>query len=359
MCSEKIRFFFPFQLKVDYPTRAVVVKMSDLIKSEVFAEQIVELHQLKRDKSDTKAQTDADASMRKYVSQWLIGAASDRDSDAPADFPIISKKMRDEPGQGFRRSGLWIALKVFLQLGLTIELGERDGKHMYKLIMLRFMSSMCNYMADVTEQNINADTAVEMLAKVGRRLEKIVNFGDVNQSILERVDELKVETTNHIKRLRHCLELHFWRHVNKEIRLSTQKRLKFTEHIEHELSQDFIKYLDQRKTSNYGPFVKMEKLEWDDGLIEIAGFDSSAPPDFRQLATLNNDNETLRCLCDIENWVLQRLDETGRDTDPIFLSDLTTEYYNKARNFYQNDPIGCSRMVLTYLKIIQVSRVTY
>lgn len=106
---------------MDYPTRAIVVEMSDLITSDAFAEQICHLHEVKCNREN------ADVSRPKDMSQWLIGAVSNRNSQVAIDFPIVSKKMRDDPGTGFRRSGLWIAMKVFLQLGLTITLGEWNG----------------------------------------------------------------------------------------------------------------------------------------------------------------------------------------------------------------------------------------
>lgn len=351
---------FLITLQVDYPTRAVTIKMSDLIKSEAFAEQIGHFHETKREKGDARPQVDANESMRKYVSQWLIGAASDRNSEAPADFPTISKKMRDEPSEVFCRSGFWIAVKVFLQLGLTIELGETDGKLIYKLIILRFMSTMCSYVTDASQHNLDVDNAVEMLAKIGRRIEKLANFRDAKQPVLELAAELKVETMDRMKKLRLCLEQHFARHVIKGIKLSTQKKLKFAEHIEHVLPLEFTNYLEQRMNLNYREVVKVEKSEPEEEMIAIAYFDPNAAPDYRQLKSLNNESDTLRCLSDIENWVLRRRNEMSRDVvcdePPTYLRDLATEYFAKAQNFYQKDPIGYSKMVLTILKIIQVSR---
>lgn len=341
-------------MQVDYPTRAINVRISNLIKSDVFAEQIGHFVELKRDKNDAKNQMDADATMQKYFSQWLVGAASDRVSNVATNFPIISKKMRDEPGQGFRRSGLWIAIKVFLQLGLTIELGETNGKLLYKLIMLRFMSTMCSYLCDVSELNLNVDTAVHMLGKTARRVEKLNNFCAVNPSIFKLVDTLKTETTDRLRKVRLVLQQHQERHVIKDNKLSMQKKLKFVEHVQHELSTEFIMYLEQRKGSNNCGYVKMEKIEPDEEMIEYADYDPSVAPNIFQ--TLDNEFDTLHHFSHVENWVLSYLDGMSRDVTPMYLRDLAIDYQGKARDFYRKDPTGYSRMVLTILKIIQVSR---
>lgn len=134
------------------------MELSDLIRSEVFAKQICHLNEIKQTKGDSPTKNDADLSNPKYVTQWIIGAASDRNSRT-TDFPIISKKMRDDPGHGFRRSGLWITMKVLLQLGLINALNSAShGKYMYKLVILKFMSKMCNYLGDYSEAGLSVDT---------------------------------------------------------------------------------------------------------------------------------------------------------------------------------------------------------
>lgn len=341
---------------MDYPTRAINVRMSDLIRSNVFAEQICNFVELNRDKNDAKTLMDADTTMQKYLSQWLVGAASDRDSNVANNFPMISKKMRDEPGQGFRRSGLWIAIKVFLQLGLTIELGATNGKLLYKIIMLRFMNTMCSYLCDVSELNLNVDTAVQMLGKTARRMEKLINCCAVEPFIIKLVDTLKTETTDRIREVRHVLQQHQERHVIKANKLSMQKKFKFVEHVQHELSTEFIVYMEQRKHSNNCGYVKKEKIEPDEEMIELTDYDPSVVPIIFQLQTLDNVFDTLHHFSHVENWVLRYLDEMSRDVTPIYLRDLAIEYQGKARDFYKKDPTGYSRMILTILKIIQVSR---
>lgn len=326
--------------------------MSDSIKSEVFAEQIGHFHELKRDKDEAKTKLDADTTNRKYVTQWLVGAVSNRDSVAPPDFPTISKKMRDEPGQGFRRSGLWIAIKVFLQLGLTIELGAQKGNCVYKAVMLRFMSNLAHIYKDAPEQVLNVDIAVEMLAKLARRVEKLNRIHVVNPSL---VAELHAETTARIKDIRQHLDCHYARHVGQPNKLSTQKKLRFDEDVQQKLSNDFTEYMDQRKNTIYRELVKTEKDEPDEEMNEISAYDPLAAPDLLRLTALSNENDALRTFSHIENWVLEHLDRLAPNVSPVYLRDLAIEYLTKARDWYKDDPLGYSRMVLTVLQIIQVS----
>lgn len=323
--------------------------MSDLIFSHAFVEQICYLHESKcgREKSDV--------SSPKYVSQWLLGALSNRDSHVAANFPIISKKMRDEPGPSFRRSGLWITIKAFLQLSLTITSGETHGKYFYKLIMLKFMAEMCKRLCDYGESSVNSvDTAIEMIAKVARRIDKLEHFPGV--AVHNRLTEkVKAEVSRYIADVRRLVQKqHKKLHTKETKQLSPLKRTKFDEDVVHKLSTGFTQYLEQRKNDNYRIPVKDEapeiKMEED--------FDPAKQPDIHRIQELRNDDsdETLRVLCDAENWVLTYLGETQVMEDVKYLRGLATKYFGKAHHFYRNEPVGYSRMVLTILKIIKVSR---
>lgn len=129
------------------------------------------------------------------------------------------------------------------------------------------------------------------------------------------------------------------------------RKLKFDD--VHKLSLDFISYLEQRKNANYRIPVKDEIAQKN---MEIH-FDPTTPPVIRRITELRNDDseEMLRVLCDTENWVLTYLGETQDGSDVQYLRNLAKEYIGKARHFYRDQPVGYSRMVLTVLKIIQVS----
>lgn len=271
--------------------------------------------------------------------------------------------MRDEPALGFRRSGLWIAMKVFLQLGLTIKLGEKHGKHIYKLIMLRFMNTMFSYLNEYSESNLSIDTANEMLGKIARRIDKLMNFtdtGSLTQSVLDLTAQLRAEAVKSISEIRHILEKHHkkMQHMEAtECRLSTQKQLNFKEHVIHKISPEFKEYLDQLKNVN-GPMY-VDSATTTAKSAEMV-FNPQAKPRLKEFNDLSDPDKTLQFLNYVENWVLTHLSETDTQlSSSYYFRELAIKYLGKAQHFYDCDPLGYSRMVLTMLKIIKVRNFTY
>lgn len=300
----------------------------------------------------------ADVPNTKYVTHWVIGAASNR-SSREANFPVISKKMRDDPTHGYRRSGLWTTIKVLLQLGLTVALNSpSNGKYLYKLIILKFMSTMGSDLGEYSDATMNVDTfdtVVEILAKIARRVDKLTKLCfNPPPSIIELAVDQKDKSIECISKIRHILDAHhskMLRLENTSTQLSTVGQLKFDEHIDHNLSE-LTKYLDEIKSFHV---QKSEKIEEDNIVQEHVFFDPSIAPDIGTMKSLTTDNELMRFLNDVEDWVLSRLDETRMAPNLEYLRALAKRYSATAHNFYKNDPIGYSRMVLTMLKIIQVS----
>lgn len=307
------------------------------------------------DNNEDEAGSDVDVSTPDHVTQWLIGAASNR-SSCTTKFPVISKKMRDEPGQGFRRSGLWITMKVLLQLGLTIAHDSNSkGIHMYKLVMLKFMGKMCTYLTysyTDTTKNDSFDTAVEMLAKIGRRIHKLANCGNASADVL--TSSIINEAKARIVKVRCFLDRFHAEMQSKEeliTTLSTGEQLHFDKHIIHNLS-DFEKYLKDRTTFRLVNGKKTKEV--DRGDVPI--FNPETKPDIDEMENLSTANEQLRYLNHVENWVQSCLRTgKGQDATVLYLRTLAIQYINKAVLFYKNDPVGYSRMVVTMLIIIQVS----
>lgn len=120
--------------QVDYPTRAVKVKLSKMLKSEEFAKQIHFLNSKQMNRAMSKSRKagrefseERNVPQPMYISQWLVAVASSRCTEVNDACPVISKKVRDEVIMGqenlpFRRSGFYTSMKMFLQLALTIEL---------------------------------------------------------------------------------------------------------------------------------------------------------------------------------------------------------------------------------------------
>lgn len=352
------------RLQVDYPTRAVTLEFSNLIQSDVFIEQICKLNETKHkpmtektNGGDALAKGLADVSDPKYVTDWLIGAASNCNSRVN-EFKGISKKMRDDPGQGFRRSGLWITMKVILQLGLTVTFkSPSHAKHMYKLIMLKFMCKLCTHFTQysvVSKDNHSTDIAVEIIAKIARRVDKLQIGEGSKQSTIDLTNTVKAEAIDCISRVRQILD-----GIHKQVqsreddrsKLSALNRLAFDQHIVHDLS-DFMKYLEDRKVCNE---PKAEKTQTEEALRVDVVFDPENAPNFELMTNPGTVKERLRWLNDVENWVLQHMERTGKPLDLSYLHSVFMKYSAESTVLYKDDPLGHSRMVLTMLKIIKVS----
>jgi hypothetical protein len=124
----------------------------------------------------------------------VLGDKSIRTS-LDTEVPRFVKKLRDcvmfkEEGLPWRRSGLWTAVKITLQLLLQRELGsKRNGLVLYKIIVIKFLEGFLIY--EGKQENCNRMLeewiVAEMMAKIGRRawkLEKLLELKKVsNESI--------------------------------------------------------------------------------------------------------------------------------------------------------------------------------
>lgn len=290
-----------------------------------------------------------------YVSQWLMAATSNRCTKVNDEFPVISKKMRDElivaKGLLFRRSGFYTAIKVFLQLGLTIELGEKRGKLLFKLVMLDFMCGACKH------RIVDDDIAVQMLAKMARRMDKIKHFSasvdEIGNHLIGHKNAILVNTGNAIERIRIKLQQKFGAIQAKECKISTLEsmaRLPFEQDIFHKIPKimKFIKFRSSETTTE--PVVNYRKPRQ----IIRHYCDNTTFPDVNLLRKVYDELDVLQLLVDVENWVLEKSDENYHNFSVTSLRALATEYMSKADKFYKDDCFGCSKMVLVLLKIIQV-----
>lgn len=299
-----------------------------------------------------------------YVSQWLMGVASNRDSEVNNECPVISKKMRDEVIKAikpkadkehelpFRRSGFYTAMKVFLQLGLTIELGAERGRFVYKLVMLKFMSQLCQ------PHPVDADIAMQMLAKMARRMEKIANYDGFTDDLGKDLSELKnvvfADVGKTIRSERERLDANFVAIQAEEHGTSHLKalpRLPFERDIDHKIPK-LLAYIEERnaisvsdRVDNYPKPRRIFRHAWQ----------NMAFPDVTLLEKVSDEVDVLQLLADFEHWVLVAFDETYNRFGVHQLRQFATAYMSKARSFYEKDCFGYSKMALVMLKIVQVN----
>lgn len=287
-----------------------------------------------------------------YVSQWLLAIASSRSSKVNEEFPMISKKMRDEVIMGqeylpFRRSGFYTALKVFLQLGLTIEMKGKRGKFVYKLVMLKFMSGFC------IKPSVDADIVIQMLAKIARRIEKIRSSvecaGELGIELITMKNMIMDDAMETIRVTRETLNANF-DVMQTNVRLREMQRLPFEQDVNHQIPK-LLAYIEKRNAESASESVDNNPYAKH---ITRHAWENMTFPDVNKLSQVSGEIDVLQLLADFEHWILVALEENYRKYTATKIRTLATAYMSKALSFYQNDCFGYSKMVLVMLKIIQV-----
>lgn len=337
-----------------------------MLKSEEFAKQIHFLNDTAMDRAMAKSKKSGHEFAEErnvphpmYVSQWLMAVSSSRFTEVNDDCPVISKKMRDEVILGkeklpFRRSGFYTAMKVFLQLGLTIALEKECGKFVYKLVMLKFMSRLCD------EQAVEADVAIQMLAKIARRMEKIryfAGFADMPENELNVLkDTVVTEAVKTVRVVREELDKKFGVIQKNELRTSTLEampRLAFEQDIRHQIPK-LLAHIEMLNTGTVsGPIDNYPKPR----RISRHAWQNKSFPDVNLMSQVSGEIDVLQLLADFEHWIFVSLEENHRNHTASSLRQLATTYMSKALSFYQNDCFGYSKMVLAMLQIIKVCRI--
>lgn len=335
-----------------------------MLKSVDFAAQIRFLNGTQMDRAMPKSRKSGREHVEKrnvahpmYVSQWLIAAVSDGSTKVNTKFPVISKKVRDEiilgnpiPELPFRRSGFYIAMKVFLQLGLIIELGEQRGKFVYKIMMLKFMTKFC-------DGSIDADIAIQMIAKIARRIDKIQNqvaskhaLGDEFIDLAHVVIDNAGKTIGDAREMLNEKFKAIQENEGKLSRLQAMLRLPFEKDIIHQIPKT-LRYIEMRNGVSASEAVDNKP---NPKKIFRHFWENTELPDVDLLSQVSGEMEVLQLLADIEHWILVHLDAHYCNVPVNSLRQLATKYMTKATVFYKDDCFGYSKMVLAMLKIIQV-----
>lgn len=319
-----------------------------------------------------------------YCSQWLLGVVSNRSTVVDKEYRVISKKMRDEIIMGagrlpFRRSGFYAAMKVFLQLSLTIVLGDERGKFLYKLIMLKFMCRSYN------DKTIDDDIAVQIISKMARRMDKIEHYSksmkELGSELLELKNAVICCARDFVKDVRTKMDKKNRSILENECKRSNLKALPglpFERDIIHKIPK-ILQYIDFRKQKNGSKYVNHEAPSmyaniraeyfsfWSDEILSKSATESPQMrkitrhpwqnvdrPEVHKIQEVYGEFDTLQLLADVENWILATLDKNYPNLDAEYLYELTAAYKSKAQEFYQSDCFGYSKMVLAMLKMIQV-----
>lgn len=341
-----------------YPQRAIRINDTKTIKSQTFACIIEELANTPIDEAAAKTKkreiehTEVrDVVNPDYVFDWLLPALG-ADSAIVEDKyqSVVCKKIRDNVSYNntlipFRRSPLWMSIKVCLQVRLFQLFGHENGLILYKAIVLKIIDDICVHS---TRQSIDIKTQiVKKVALRIEKLEKLAESSDLKPTIEQLIKTAAKNVDNTCRNMQECFD--------RTIQASRSQpaALDYSSIDKNDCKHDF-----NSLQSNISNFNK---------LFEQQNKNDVSPPNCPQrnyldcefpnveLLNVSGENQSLISLNDIEVWI------KSIDLDEIKFSDkyssakmfnLFDEYLKKALNFYSNDELGFSRMTYVSIKIV-------
>ena len=341
-----------------YPAFSFHVKNKDILLSQSFANQLEELATGEITYATSKkARVDnietRDVPESTMVFEWVPAILVAHHSSVNADNEkTIYKKIRDDIVHSnqllpFRRSGLWMSIKVVLQLRLYQLFGDIDGKVIYKVIMILVVNKLCQ---DSCNYNLSSDLELQMIKKLARRLYKLDLLLKYSKSCysLDSVVNMCVATIEKVKaRMNEKLK----KFVNNT--RSTAAKL--------DLSQIGLNDVIHQKLDKL--MVEINKLK---SVSPNQNYSNVAIPPcsprnlptclFPNINFLNSSGCLITALYDIEYWVenldLENFQENVNSIDSLNLITLMENYITQALSFYKGDEMGNSRMIVTCMKIV-------
>lgn len=301
-----------------------------------------------------------------------------------ANFVTVRKKMRDEvlgekivhksgidpkfnivKNRYFRRSSHYAVIKVLLQLSLTIEVGEEAGKIIYKMIMLEYMTRMCEEFENNCYEKLSIDLMTQLMAKMARRIEKLseMDFDDIDDETNAKHDRI-IQTAranfdliiNHAKfsisALRMKIDLQIvelQRMAGLEAQLDPLCSLDFETDVYYSIPklQDYLRNQKKRLNGECS-YDAPKKIK----IFKRHYLSQSTAPDTESFADLELLIDQNLYLNDFENWILYKLKFKENGFHCTTIREWFVEYSSIAEKFYTNDPLGTSRMLLVRLKLV-------
>jgi hypothetical protein len=279
----------------------------------------------------------------KFVTEMLAGFL--RGIGQPLDVARIYKRTRDDvlsdnALKPWRRSSLWLLLRVVLQTSLMADRGDHER---YKSFMIFFMARLLERALQTPSPS---DILFVMAAKISRRVLKL-NIGD----------ELPwMQYACGIVKATHQELANRWAQIENPGPLGLQgpgnaSQLSFIRDTRLSLSnlQPYLASISAR------PALSSEAPEYEPGCLPRIDQDSSKFPlsDFRML---NAGCATHLRLMDLELWVQESLDvwlrtNLASDRTCTLLAELIQEYTTAASSTYAESPEDISMMLLTTLDL--------
>ncbi|KAJ6020467.1 hypothetical protein N7540_005971 [Penicillium herquei] len=238
----------------------------------------------------------------------------------------------------WRRSALWLFVRVTLQLVIARSFDQPSARQVYKEFMAFFMSGL----AKGAVHNLSMEDLFLMNAKVARRLLKLnpplnpACFSVIEENLRYSSRETKDQWLQTIMRDCHSLDL------------SQLAGLNFEEDTRCE-----IPALDTYLRELLTQFQDLDSQPSMLPRLSIKDYERNKLPD---LSTLSGNAYEIYDLAAVENWVANYLDQwitayQHKKSACGDLGKLIHEYHAAARNRYSGNPEATSVMLLTLLEL--------
>lgn len=282
---------------------------------------------------------------RETVHPWLVteGLMSILEGYGEAqESPVIHKHIRDDINWDssklpWRRSPLWLAIRVSIQILLSHLLSSSEGRTQYKNFMAFLMAKVCNL---TISNEIGADIQLIAMGKVARRLSKLGN------SCLEFVEEA---VQSSVQAARDNLDQGWVEFQQKETRSAPPCNKTATK-------QDWTLSLQHsREHLLQAMFAEKCQLEVDKvtlSRMEQLQFNSDGLPD---LTSRGGILQAIFQLTDFERWILGNLrswmaERPASEQDCTSLMKMMRKYMDTAEDKYKGNSRAQSVMLLVLLE---------
>ncbi|UJR11323.1 hypothetical protein I4U23_015504 [Adineta vaga] len=310
-----------------------------------------------------------DVPIAHYVCQWWIsqlqGEKMKNNSDLTYQF---QKKHRDhirwkDAQQPFRRSGLWMTIKVILQLILTKDLGI-NGRIIYKSLIALFLTDF------VSTQNLSTDLSVYCTRKITRRLNKIefliskTVFNEMHEWIETILSGIKIKLDKILSKFVHpqAMEISYNKNNNNESWLKLQQELNHIHTYQH-LCTDLKEHLKSHQLN------QLNRLSYTNPKTDLLLTDVNTIDYIPSIEVLESqyDYSTDTILTRLEIWIESNLEQwinrpASRNNEKnrfeVLLNffeayqNIALKHYGSEKN--STDPIGYSRFLLNSMTLIQI-----
>ena len=311
-----------------------------------------------------------DVPISHYITQWWIMQFQEIIIENNVDTCIkFTKKHRDQirwknAMAPFRRSGLWMTIKVVLQTILTKHLKD-IGILIYKLLITHFLT----YVIYIRHSNKSTELLIHCCRKISRRLNKIndlllINVSndidkwiqyvikDINLKIQQIIPKsnwqqsIRINENKYKKFLINNLNLN---HSQMYQHLCEKLQIYLNKNISQNFEQLSTIVNNNRNSVDYSNMNKMDYIPFTSVLINQMDYSISKALTRIEIWIENN----------LKQWINRSSLSNNEKNRCETLLEFYEDYQNRALNHYlstssSSDSIGYSRFILTSLTIISI-----